>query len=67
MTARDHDEVVRQSFERQVPLFSGPGSPFARRASGSLSWIEPLTRDMVVLDVACGAAHATEPVAPRVR
>ena len=67
MTARDHDEVVRQSFERQVPLFSGPDSPFARRASGSLSWIEPLTRDMVVLDVACGAAHATEPVAPRVR
>jgi ubiquinone/menaquinone biosynthesis C-methylase UbiE len=67
MTAGDHDEVVRHSFERQVPLFSGPDSPFARRASSSLSWIEPLTGEMIVLDVACGAAHATEPVAPRVR
>jgi ubiquinone/menaquinone biosynthesis C-methylase UbiE len=67
MSGRDHDDVVRRSFERQVPLFSGPDSPFARRASGSLSWIEPLTRDMIVLDVACGAAHASEPVAPHVR
>ena len=67
MTARDHDEVVRHSFERQVPLFSGPDSPCARRTSSSLSWIEPLTGDMIVLDVACGAAHASEPVAPHVR
>jgi SAM-dependent methyltransferase len=67
MQARDHDDVVRESFARQVPLFSGPDSPFAPRAGGSLAWIEPLTADMVVLDVACGAAHAAEPVAPRVR
>lgn len=63
----EHDEVVRQSFARQVPLFSGPDSPFAHRPSGSLAWIEPLRADMVVLDVACGAAHAADPVAPRVR
>lgn len=57
---------MRRSFERQVPLFSGPNPPFASR-SGGLSWIEPLNEDMIVLDVACGAAHAAEPVAARVR
>jgi ubiquinone/menaquinone biosynthesis C-methylase UbiE len=64
--AREHEEMVRRSFERQVPLFSGPDSPFARRADGTLAWLEPLHSDMVVLDVACGAAHAAEPVASRV-
>lgn len=63
----DHAETVRQSFTRQVALFSGPDSPFAARAPGALSWIEPLTSDMVVLDVACGAAHAAEPLAGAVR
>jgi ubiquinone/menaquinone biosynthesis C-methylase UbiE len=63
----DHDQVVRRSFERQVPLFSGPDSPFARRPAGPLTWIEPLGSEMVVLDVACGAAHAAEQVAPQVR
>jgi SAM-dependent methyltransferase len=63
----EHADVVRRSFERQVQLFSGPDSPFASRPSGSLSWIGPLDGDMIVLDVACGAAHATEPVAPHVR
>jgi ubiquinone/menaquinone biosynthesis C-methylase UbiE len=62
-----HDDVVRRSFERQQALFSGPDSPFAKRAPGTLSWIEPLTADMIVLDVACGAAHASEPIAPVVR
>jgi len=62
-----HNEIVRRSFERQVALFSGPDSPFAARPAGSLSWIEPLSADMIVLDVACGAAHATEPIAPVVR
>jgi SAM-dependent methyltransferase len=57
---------VRRSFERQVALFSGPDSPFATR-SGSLAWIEPLSDDMIVLDVACGAAHASEPLASVVR
>jgi ubiquinone/menaquinone biosynthesis C-methylase UbiE len=63
----DHDAVVRRSFERQVGLFSGPGSPFAQRDTGTLAWLEPLTPDMLVLDAACGAAHAAEVVAPHVR
>ena len=67
MTSPDHNEVVRRSFAQQVSLFSGPDSPFARRSSATLAWIEPLADDMIVLDVACGAAHAAEPVAPHVR
>jgi ubiquinone/menaquinone biosynthesis C-methylase UbiE len=67
MDVSDHDEVVRRSFERQVSLFSGPNSPFAHRAAGALTWIEPLNQDMILLDVACGAAHAAEPLAGHVR
>jgi len=67
MNTPNHDEVVRRSFERQVSLFSGPDSPFARRSEGGLSWIAPLTDDTIVLDMACGAAHASEPIAPHVR
>jgi SAM-dependent methyltransferase len=62
----EHEDVVRRSFERQVSLFAGADSPFARR-SGNLAWIEPLDAEMIVLDVACGAAHAAETVAGRVR
>ncbi|MGO9457088.1 MAG: class I SAM-dependent methyltransferase [Acidimicrobiales bacterium] len=61
-----HDDVVRRSFEGQLDLFSGPTAPFAMR-SGDLAWIEPLDEAMVVLDVACGAGHAAQTVAPRVR
>jgi SAM-dependent methyltransferase len=67
MVTREHDDVVRESFARQVPLFSGPDSPFAHRPAGSRAWIEPLRADMVVLDVACGAGHAADPLAPHVR
>ena len=67
MSSADHDAVVRRSFERQVHLFSGPDAPFARRAAGPLTWIEPLDPGMIVLDVACGAGHAAEQVAPSVR
>ena len=67
MVDSEHSAIVRRSFERQVSLFSGPDSPFAARPSSTLSWIEPLSADMIVLDVACGAAHASEPVAPEVR
>jgi ubiquinone/menaquinone biosynthesis C-methylase UbiE len=63
----EHDEVVRRSFDRQVGLFSGPDSPFATRTEGTLAWLEPLTADMLVLDVACGAGHVSELVAPQVR
>ncbi|MGH9026663.1 MAG: class I SAM-dependent methyltransferase [Acidimicrobiia bacterium] len=67
MTESTHDAVVRDSFERQRGLFTGESSPFARRPASPLTWLDPLRRDMVVLDVACGAAHAAEQVAPHVR
>ncbi len=67
MAPSDHDDLVRRSFERQVSLFSGPDSLFAKRIPGVLSWIEPLEAHMTVLDVACGAAHAADPIAPRVQ
>lgn len=67
MTAPRHDDVTRASFRTQVPIFSGPKSPFARRAASTRIWLEPLDDTMVVLDVACGAGHAAEQVAPHVR
>jgi ubiquinone/menaquinone biosynthesis C-methylase UbiE len=69
MTTHDpaHDDVVRRSFERQVSLFTGPDSLFAPRPGSTLGWLEPLDADMVVLEVACGAAHVAEQVAPEVR
>ncbi len=62
-----HDDVVRDSFTRQVGLFAGPDSPFVRRPAGTVDQVGPLAADMSVLDVACGAAHAAEVVAPMVR
>jgi SAM-dependent methyltransferase len=64
------DEEVRQSFAGQVALFSGSDSPFAGRSSANRSpssWVEPLDEHMIVLDVACGAAHVAEELAPHVR
>src|SRR4051812_29933094 len=37
------------------------------RSFSAQSWLEPLEPDMIVLDVACGAAHASEQAAPHVR
>jgi ubiquinone/menaquinone biosynthesis C-methylase UbiE len=62
-----HDDLVRRSFERQVSLFSGPDSLFAKRIPSPRSWIEPLEPHMTLLDVACGAGHAADPLAPHVR
>ncbi len=45
-----------------VPIRRSP-----RRPEGTLAWLEPLTTDMLVLDVACGAAHVSEVAAPHVR
>jgi SAM-dependent methyltransferase len=67
MDREGHDDVVRRSFTGQVSLFSGANSPFARRSADAVTWIEPLEHDEIVLDVACGAAHAAEPVAGHVR
>ena len=67
MSAHEHDAVVRRSFEQQVGIFAGEHSPFARRPHSPLAWLEPLEPDMIVLDVACGAGHVAEQVAPHVR
>jgi len=67
MTKQDHDNVVRKSFARQVGLFSGDDSPFARRPTTANSWLEPLEPAMIALDVACGAGHVAEQIAPHVR
>jgi ubiquinone/menaquinone biosynthesis C-methylase UbiE len=67
MTDTEHDAITRHSFERQRGLFEGEESPFARRAAGTLAWLEPLDPEMIVLDVACGAAHTAEQAAPHVR
>jgi ubiquinone/menaquinone biosynthesis C-methylase UbiE len=64
---RSHNDIVRDSFTQQVGLFTGENSVFARRSASPTAWVEPLDRDMIVLDVACGAAHATEQIAPHVR
>jgi SAM-dependent methyltransferase len=66
VSASEHDAVVRRSFEQQVGLFTGDGSLFARRPPSARAWLEPLDRSMIVLDVACGAAHAAELAAPHV-
>jgi SAM-dependent methyltransferase len=67
VSPHEHDAVVRRSFERQVGLFRGEASPFAPRPDSTLAWLEPVEDDMLVLDVACGAAHVAEQVAPHVR
>ncbi|MDQ1521801.1 MAG: hypothetical protein QOI55_2874, partial [Actinomycetota bacterium] len=58
---------MRRSFAQQAGLFAGDNSPFARRAPSPLAWLEPLDPAMIVLDVACGAGHVAELVAPHVR
>ena len=67
MSASGHDAIVRSSFEKQTALFAGEDALFARRSSSALAWLEPLDPEMIVLDVACGAGHAAEQVAPHVR
>jgi ubiquinone/menaquinone biosynthesis C-methylase UbiE len=67
VSAGDHDAVVRKSFEKQAALFTGERSPFAHRPASATAWLDPLEPDMIVLDVACGAAHAGEQAAPHVR
>jgi SAM-dependent methyltransferase len=66
MTPSEHDDTVRRSFRRQTGLFERENSPFARRPDSPTAWLEPLDPSLAVLDVACGAAHAAEQVAPSV-
>jgi ubiquinone/menaquinone biosynthesis C-methylase UbiE len=66
---QEQDDAVRESFRQQTDLFEGDDSVFALAATrpAPTAWIDPLTPDMLVLDVACGAAHAAEIAAPHVR
>ena len=59
--------ATRRSFERQAGLFDGPGAVFGESFLSVLEWLEPLSPDWIALDVACGAAHVAQEVAPRVR
>ena len=63
----EHEQITRESFERQRGLFEGEDAPFARRPNAVTAWLEPLSPTAIVLDVACGAAHVSEQVAPYVR
>jgi len=65
--SESHDDVVRREFTRQAPSFSRTDAYYASLAKGTLAALEPLAREDVVLEVACGAAHASEAVAPRVQ
>jgi ubiquinone/menaquinone biosynthesis C-methylase UbiE len=67
MTDMTHEDRVRQSFRRQVGQFDGPNAPFARLAEGAPAWVGALEPDSVVLDMACGAAHVAQTLAPYVR
>jgi SAM-dependent methyltransferase len=59
--------ATRRSFERQAGLFDGPGAIFGESFLSVQEWLEPLSPDWIALDVACGAAHVAQEVAPRVR
>src|SRR5581483_6288416 len=63
----DHDVTVRRSFERQTGLFTGDDAVFGPRMRSAVDWVEPLQPDWIVLDVACGAGHVAQELAPRVR
>ncbi|ONH32930.1 methyltransferase [Pseudofrankia asymbiotica] len=59
---------MRRSFGQQTRLFTGEGAVFAApQAAPPPSWLGPLHPDMIVLDLACGAGHLAEQVAPHVR
>jgi SAM-dependent methyltransferase len=59
--------ATRRSFEQQAGLFGGPGAIFSESFLSVQEWLEPLSPDWIALDVACGAAHVAQEVAPRVR
>jgi SAM-dependent methyltransferase len=67
--ATTHDDVVRAEFARQAEGFGTAGifAAVPRLNSWVCRHLEPLTPEMIVLEVACGAAHQAQAVAPRVR
>jgi SAM-dependent methyltransferase len=67
MSTEPHDAVVRRSFTAQTELFEGDDAVFARLPGSAVGWVAPLDPRWIVLEVACGAAHAAERIAPHVR
>jgi ubiquinone/menaquinone biosynthesis C-methylase UbiE len=65
--SESHDDVVRREFTRQEPSFSRTDAYYAALGASTVAALQPLQRDALALDVACGAAHASEAVAPHVR
>jgi ubiquinone/menaquinone biosynthesis C-methylase UbiE len=61
------NRAVRTEFRRQSPTFEGEDSFFAdaRLAGWVTRHLEPLEPSMLVLEVACGAAHQGEAIAAR--
>ncbi len=62
-----HDDVVRREFTRQEASFARTDAYYAQLGAGTVAALQPLGRELLVLEVACGAAHAAEAVAPHVR
>jgi SAM-dependent methyltransferase len=64
----EHDRTVRTEFRRQSPTFEGEDSFFAdpRLAGWVARHLDPLHPSELVLEVACGAAHQGEAIAPHV-
>ena len=63
--SNEHQDLIRRSFRRQVDRFTGPDSPFAGSPAAP-TWVGSLATDLLVLEVACGAAHVSETIAPHV-
>ena len=61
------DAAIRRSFARQVDAFQGPESVYAAKSVDAAAWVGPVARTMMVLEVACGAGHVAEVIAPHVR
>src|SRR5262249_554227 len=64
----EHDRTVRTELRRHSPPFQAEASSSAapRRAGWVSRHLEPLDPSALVLEVACGAAHQGEAVAPQV-
>lgn len=65
--SESHDDVVRREFTRQEPSFSRADAYYAALGASTVAALQPLSRELIVLDVACGAAHGSEAVAAQVR
>lgn len=65
--SESHDDVVRREFTRQEPSFARADAYYAALGASTVAALQPLTRELIALDVACGAAHGSEAVAAHVR